>query len=275
MINSLNDDIRYAEKIIGNSYNNNNDKSFHNTSFIYKTTNENIDKYFDYLKNKNKVLSVISSGDQIINSILSGTKEITAFDISRFPRYFLYFKLASILSLTQTQYLNLFYEEASTNSEYYDELYEKIRKNLDLESKKFWDKLFDFYEWFDIYSSNLYSHEPYSKNIQIQRNPYLIESNYKKLKSLIPNTNLKYINSDLRYLFEKTQDKYDLIYLSNILEYMDKDEYFESISKLNLSKNGIVLSYFFNNYDKYKKFEKDKQKVKKLNSSSGIIITRN
>ena len=126
MINSLNDDIRYAEKIIGNSYNNNNDKSFHNTSFIYKTTNENIDKYFDYLKNKNKVLSVISSGDQIINSILSGTKEITAFDISRFPRYFLDFKLASILSLTQTQYLNLFYEEASTNSEYYDELYEKL-----------------------------------------------------------------------------------------------------------------------------------------------------
>ena len=50
--------------------------------------NEDVSIYKDYLKNSRRILSVISSGDQIIESITSEKKIIDCFDISKYPKYY-------------------------------------------------------------------------------------------------------------------------------------------------------------------------------------------
>lgn len=99
-----------AQKIVGLSRNNYSDKSlFSNTSQIYIKSNERIDDYIKYLRNKKDVLSVIASGDQIINMVLNGSKNIDAFDISVIPKYYLFLKLGALKCLTREQYLDFFY----------------------------------------------------------------------------------------------------------------------------------------------------------------------
>ena len=87
---SLHDDIVSAQRIVSGADFNFGDKPFfHETSAIYKISNERTQDYYSFLIGREKVLSVIGSGDQILNLILEGTKEIDAFDISSFPKYFL------------------------------------------------------------------------------------------------------------------------------------------------------------------------------------------
>lgn len=57
-----------AQEIVrGNYINLDKNDSFHKESFIYKKTNEKLNEFFDILMNKDKVLTVIGSGDQILN----------------------------------------------------------------------------------------------------------------------------------------------------------------------------------------------------------------
>ena len=61
------DDITESLKIIDNRVSNiNGCSTFHSSSFIYKMANEDVSIYKDYLKNSRRILSAISSGDQII-----------------------------------------------------------------------------------------------------------------------------------------------------------------------------------------------------------------
>lgn len=106
----LKEDIITAQKIVSCSFNNMNKENYHGNSFIYRFTNEKINEYQKYLENRKKVLTVTASGDQILNSVLAGTKEIDSYDISRFPRYFFELKKAAILSLSKEEYLQFFVE---------------------------------------------------------------------------------------------------------------------------------------------------------------------
>ena len=95
------DDVVLAQKIITHSeFNFGCENTFHNSSAIYRFSNEILQDYCEYFVNRNKILSVISSGDQILNAILNGVKDIDAFDISVFPKYFLYLKIGAIKSLS-------------------------------------------------------------------------------------------------------------------------------------------------------------------------------
>ena len=98
------EDSILAQKIVGLSYFNNKDTLFHNESAIYIKSNEKIKEYSKYLDNKKDVLSVISSSDQIINMILGGSINIDAFDISIFPKYYMYLKFDFSLSNNKILY---------------------------------------------------------------------------------------------------------------------------------------------------------------------------
>ena len=64
------DAITNALKTLNNSGNNIKKDFFHEESFIYMKTNEMIQEYVQYLLHKKNILSVIGSGDQIINSLI-------------------------------------------------------------------------------------------------------------------------------------------------------------------------------------------------------------
>ena len=89
------DDLLIAQQIMKNGYKEKN--VYHDSSFIFMTTNEKTHLYQHLIQNKNSILTVTSSGDQIFNTILESPKSITAYDISRFPKYLVELKKAGIL----------------------------------------------------------------------------------------------------------------------------------------------------------------------------------
>ena len=270
----MQDDITLAQKIVGSSYSNISSISmFHESSAIYKSSNERLSNISKYLKNNKKILTVISSGDQIINSILEGIVNIDAFDISTFPKYFLFLKLAAIKRLSKEEYINFFFESPTTE-EIYDDLYDLIRQELNKENKEFWDSLFNYFDWYDIYNSTLFSSEFMSKKTIIEENIYLKEENYNKLKSMIDSVNINTYTGNILNLNNLHSKEYDIIYLSNIINYVDKIEYKKLLDKFNLSEKGIVLTYFYEITENIRNFFNENNYTfdNFENSKSGVMV---
>ena len=245
----MHDDIVKAQKIVSGSYINYNDKCFHDDSFIYKSSNERLRELVKYYIGRKRILSVISSGDQILNTILFDPKVINCFDISSFPKYFLYLKMAAAKALDREEYLDFFFNSITT-SEIYDDYYDRIRVYLEGDNLVFWDSLFDYFDWIDIYNSLLFSHEVYSSNDAIRKNIYLDEENYILLKKKIDKTTINTYQGDIMSLATKLKDAPDLAYFSNIIYYVKVKEYLEMLEKMNLQEGGIILSYLYNEIDR-------------------------
>ncbi|MDO4963860.1 MAG: DUF3419 family protein [bacterium] len=247
----LEEDIIKAQKIVlGTDYNINND-CYHNSSFVYKTTNENIREYSNYLKNRRKIFSITASGDQVLNSILYGSKQIDACDISRFPNYFLELKRSSILNLSREDFIKFFITRSDKGEEFSDEYYDIVRESLNSDNKKFWDSLFGFFEGSDIYNSYLFSHEFYSFRTYLDRNPYLELDNYKLLQKKIEDVSINYLHEDLNNRNILFDDSYDLVNLSSIIYYGELaklNNYNDRVKSFNLCDDGVVLTYIYN-YD--------------------------
>lgn len=240
--------LELAQLIVRGSYVNfNYGQAYGKTSSIYRFSNENISSYFDYLKNKDKVLTVIGSGGQILNGILAGTRDFDSFDISIFPEYYLHLQLASILALSQEEYLEYYFSEEKEIL-FCDEIYDKISQKLNGKYKEFWDTLYMFDDGIDIYNSLLFKYDLFFKKNVIENNPYLQEKNYEKLKSILQTQYIK-INTKVADITKvKFHTEYDLINLSNILIYYFKtlEEYIDFLdNNFFLKENGQILNYFF------------------------------
>ena len=235
-----------AQSIVRGTHNCfNKDKTFTEHSFIYKKTNERLQDILDIFSDKDKILCVIGSGDQILNALLNRPQKIDAFDISIYPKYFLELKIAAIKTLTREEFIDFFINDINYKKEdYYDDLfYEKIIKELDGDVRDFWKYLFDFNDWYDIYNSMLFSTEPVIKEYALVQNKYLNEEEYYKLREILKTTKINYIQSDILNL--DIDDNYDLIYLSNIIQYVDPKLYKTKIEGLSEKIRGIIVTYLF------------------------------
>ena len=103
-------------------------------SLMYTFTTENISgyiKYFD-LKDK-KLLTVGSSGDQILNAYMCGAKDITLLDINEFSKYYIYLKICAILTLDYLEFQKFFFLHGYDIDEDY---YNKNRFNVSVFDNK-------------------------------------------------------------------------------------------------------------------------------------------
>jgi len=242
------DPIELAQLIVRGSYINfNYNQAYGDTSSIYKFSNENISSYFNYLQNKEKALTVIGSGGQIINGILAGTRDFDCFDISVFPEYYLYLQLASILALSKEEYLEYYFSD-DRDVLFCDEFYDKISPKLKGDYKEFWDTLYMFDDGIDIYNSLLFKSDLFFRQNIIENNPYLQDGNYEKLKSILQKETIKINPMVTDVTASSFPTSYDLINLSNVLTYHFKsiEEYGDFFSSnLSLKENGQIISYFF------------------------------
>lgn len=271
----LDNDIILAQRIVSGKYNNiNNPEIYHDTSFIYKFSNESIIDYQKYLKNRNNAFIVTASGDQILNSILEGTTNITSCDVSRFPKYFFELKKAAILSLSKDEYLDFFLKDDNYDDILNDDIYDNIRNNMCDEDREFWDGLFQFFEGGEIYNSSLFSHEIVTPQLVISRNSYLQDNNYNKLQSNIEKTNINHQIGNVRDIILNEKKEYDLVNLSSIIYYYNGN-YKELLESIKLSDEGIILTYL---YDKGKRNIDDVFKEKEYSfdnfskSGDGVMI---
>lgn len=247
------DYISFAQKIIEGRCSTNNGKDiYHSTSFIYKTTNEDMQYYQKYLQDCNRALTVISSSEQIFNQVVEGTSNIDIFDISIFPYYYFTLKRAGILLFSEVnKYCDFFYGDIDVEGDdYYDDMYDEMRKFLDSDSKEFWDSLFSFYDWSDIYHSMLFSSEPYTLKRVVNRNKHLQPVEYLKLHDTISKVNFTPYIGDINQLASNLPSSYDIVNLSNISTYQSIVSYRKLLETIPLEENGQVLSYFYQIDDK-------------------------
>ena len=114
---------------------------------IFPFTTENIAGYIDYFDLQDKsLLTVGSSGDQIINAAFKGAKDVTLLDFNPYAKYYYYLKKAGMLELDFTKFKEFFrYKNYpvryKTNVEMFNKAsYEKIKgtlKSLDADSYLF------------------------------------------------------------------------------------------------------------------------------------------
>lgn len=224
--------------------------------FIYPFTNENITGYINLFDLKDKsLLTVGSSGDQAINAILKGCKDITILDVNPFVKYYFNLKKAGILTLSYEEFCRFFcyidYPKvfkcnySAFNSDSYKKLKEALN-DLDQESYLFWNTLFEECIPNKV-RKKLFSRDEERVDVVKKINPYLNnESNFNCTKIKIKNINPKFIKGDIfKARLEKT---YDNIWLSNIGVYHSLENVKKLVEKLdnNLNISGkMLMCYLF------------------------------
>ena len=175
-------------------------------SKIYPFATENVSGYIDYFDLKDKsLLTVGSSGDQVLNAFYNGARDITLFDINEYAKFYVYLKIAAILSLSYKEFKAFFFRHGLTpfvrnHHMFSPELYEKIKGNLrllDYESFLFFDELFSLYEPTKIRERMFDDDE--DRNVVIKgMNKYLKdEESYNKLQAIIRKINFRYIHGNI------------------------------------------------------------------------------
>ncbi len=223
---------------------------------VYPFTTENIAGYIDYFDLQDKsLLTVGSSGDQIINATFKGAKDITLLDINPYAKYYYYLKAAGILELNLTDFNEFFrYNDYPKvfkyNKKVFDKAsYKKLKstlKSLDNDSYLFWDELFDMYQP-DHIRFSLFSNDEYGTSVLGKSNLYLqSENTYDEAKTKLKELRPEFINEDI---FKSNLTKnYDNIWLSNIACYLYQDKIKGMTDKFSdkLAVDGkLLISYLY------------------------------
>lgn len=232
-------------------------KDLYNNYFcwIYPFTNENISGYYSKINFKDKnVLSVIASGDHILNAFLVGANEVDAFDSNPLAKYYVELKIAAIKSLSLEEFILFLYNKSYFKiSSYYlnKNVYLKVRNKLSGNYRIFWDYVFDNYTPKQLYKSYLFTDDFLDLPALVKANMYLKENNYKKLKDILENK--KVIYHDIMLQDIQNIDKiFDLIILSNVPAFLNriyKSNYLknlkELIEKIKFPNTRVVVSYLY------------------------------
>jgi len=184
------------------------------TEKVYPFTNENLFELFRHLDLKGKrVATVGSSGDQVIHSIFAGAREVDLIDMNILAEPFVELKIAAIKNLTHKEFLRFGEIISNYTVDDFTRYYAKISHSLTGKAKDFWDNLVmdGSDKYFYHFTHNYINHEAvynsaYTYN-QLQEK--LNQNDYK----------INYIFGELEDFPKKLNGKYDLILLSNIIDY--------------------------------------------------------
>lgn len=226
----------------------------------FAISNEQLAKVFNKLDLTNKkVLTVGSSGDQVLNSMLCGSKDITVIDANVYAQYYIEYKLAFIKNFNFNTFSKLFIVP-----EFFDwRIYSKIAHELSPKVRQFWDTL--MLEVDTDTRSDIFSAKTIKENILMVDHTdrhskfYKDEKIYNKLQELLKNNDvkIKYITAELEDFPKILKQKYHYINLSNIYDYYmhNKPKFTKIVEELynkNLYQNGsMVVHYCFNGEAKH------------------------
>lgn len=216
------------------------------TAAIYPFTNENLNEVFKDLDLTNaRVLTVGSSGDQALHSILCGAKDITIIDKNPYTEPFVELKIASIKNLDFKNYNNYFTSDCIFDNKYYA----MVSHDLSPRAKAFWDNI--MLELSDIQKKRLLPIVFQSPNFtQLEKNNSRYntdESTFESLKKKLQDISIHYQVADFNKFHEVIDGNFDIILLSNVFDYIeDSDQFMNEISQLNqhLSDNGMMQVYY-------------------------------
>lgn len=214
------EDLKYAIKRVNKKLEKRNE-TFNKYSSVYSFTTENIKGYFNEsdIKNKN-ILTIAGSGDHIFNAMLLGAKNIECFDINKLTKYYIILKKTAISKLSYEEFIEFFIKDKKLNKKVFNvSTYSKLRNSLPTDVKVFWDIIFLIKDGYQVRNSTLFFKDVINSEIFYSNN-YMNEDNYYILKKVVNNYNLKFYNCNLNDLPKLLNNKYDTIYLSNLINYL-------------------------------------------------------
>ena len=229
---------------------------------FYHQTNEKASEIIEktIVTDNMKALCVLAGGDQFLNYINTGIKNIDTFDINRLTEYYaIGFKKRAIECLSYDEFIKLFsYHQGFYGEKHYclqPEIEKFVIENMEEEYKWFWQQ-FKYGLQQEGFDPSIFHLSIFSGYKDITKNNYAKdEEAYKNFQKLVRDAKITFTKSSITELPEKF-GKYDLIYLSNILDYprdfySDKEnplysalELLNKIYEQNLSCPGeIVMTY--------------------------------
>ena len=230
--------IYYAKKIIERQVRNKQyemiDEVFSKYQKGYYWTNENIDYYLKLanLKNTSKALTVTSTGDHTFNLIYHGINNIDTFDINNLTEYFaLGLKRAMIIEYNYFEFINMinYIADPYISLEQLTDIINNLTYNMERKHQIFWRQIIDYnYKLQKKTGTNLNLIHMlyigvYAKTTSLNNNSYLQdEYSYENFRLKLIKANISFKNCDALDLSNAFKDKkYDLILLSNILDYVN------------------------------------------------------
>ncbi len=216
---------------------------------IYSFPTENISGYIDYFDLKNRsLLTVGSSGDQILNAYFKGCRDITLIDINPFANYYINLKIAGILTFTYQEFQTFFFrwtEQGFNINRFNLDLFHKLSNNLkaiDYDSFYFFDKILTKYSKAKICDYLMNDEQSNSKIIKKFNNYLESEDSYNYLKNILKDIYFKFIFCNI---FDFKSDlKFDNIFLSNLctrIGIFELKSLLEKLNSNNLNENGSML----------------------------------
>ncbi len=238
---------------------------FANYQKTYFWTNENIRGFINLLEDPSRALIVLSSGDLLFSLLNKGLLNIDTFDTNNMANYFtLGLKKALILKynyqdfkdiVTKLKNYNISVEELSI-------IILDLIPYMDSEYRHFWYEIVDY-----NYFLQKECHTHLNLLLMLTLNYYRVdilykldylknEEEYNKLRCNLLLSNITFTNCNGLLLNDNFSNPYDLVYLSNIMDYFypyhlkefninDALNYVTRISKL-LNKDGLLLiDYLF------------------------------
>ena len=286
----------YAKEMIKNQVNQkritNVFEPFSKYSKGYLWTNENIKEYINkkYISEYNSALSVTGSGDHLFNLILNNVLNIDTFDTNTLTEYNVLglkkaliekFKYNDFLTICELIANNMLTLEETTY------LIKDLLPLMDKKYRKYWQKISEYNyqlqknndEYLDLFAMLFININ--EKNNFIRRNSYLMgKDNYDKFKENMMRANINfYCTNAINILDTFPNQKYDVILLSNILDYITINWNYEQLRKFEdellfiTNNNGkIFLAYLLNYYNKNNKNIFRRADIKKEELINEIII---
>lgn len=210
---------------------------------IYFHSNEHLKDIFDQIDVKGKnCLSVLGSGDQAFYMFDRDAESVDLFDINKLAIYYYYLRVWAI------KYLDRFYPDNYIDKDFVLNLlrYVKVSNKLEKFAYDYWMKY-------------AYGFENYKKDILeglfiIGNNPYLNKlDDLSRVKSRL-NDCINFFNMDLSDEIIPREKKYDIIYTSNIIDYLHSlyriSVYRHNLFDLLNDDGMIVVTHVTNSYRK-------------------------
>lgn len=250
-------------------------------SRLYPFTTENISGYIDKFDLYNKsLLTVGSSGDQVINFSFLKPSSQTVIDICPYTKFYFYLKKAAIMVFDYEEYLSFFcYKDYPKfckdnilvfEKDKYGKLKSLLRL-LDFESFLFWDELFSSFSPVTV-RKNLFEDDEDKYRVLCGMNLYLKNKEYyNRIKNVIRDVNPIFIIGNI---FNCQIDcLYNNIFLSNIGKYHKVDEFKLLVEKMsnNLDDSGRMLVCYLYNTTIDTKYDKDWADIYNLEKTFSVL----
>ncbi len=238
---------------------------FDTYSRFYHIATEDSHSYINAMgDNFETTLTVGSSGDQGIECALKGAKDVYLFDINRADKYFLSLRKVALSNLKRKDFLDFMIAEHDGHIMDY-RLYQKLAPMLPIQTKIFWDKIYQFFRYNHLFMGEELFRSPWkhAKMAKVVNGYYVNNNVYYEAQRKVKESRWHFVESDF-YDLDKNLPKeidFDSIILSNIYEYLNFGfdtsvdnakkyaDFIKNVLLPRLKENGTCMAAYLCRYD--------------------------